>query len=220
MSSRIRLALSVLSIPAAIILAGFVLSAISPWQQPGPIIRLLVGAERSTAAAFDSRALACTSEEMSGRGDAFRLRTECTLEIAGKPLVVRVAHQGMSGRCEASYDGATLPCESNLALYNSPLPSVFVRNDLGLNPAALRRLPGTNPLFYVTERDWFGVQLGLAAVITIGALLISRGIRLSMPSLSFGALARGVGQVLGVGLLSAGVWYLLLWPFLFSGLVD
>lgn len=113
-----------------------------------------------------------------------------------------------------------LPCESIVALYNSHLPTVFVQSDLGMDAATLRTLPGTNPLFYLTERDWLLVQVGPAVLITLGALILARGARITLARFSPVAVARGVGHLIGGITLFAGVWFVLLFAFLASGLVD
>lgn len=217
---RIRPLLTALAIPLALLLVGLLLGAISPWRQPGPIIRLQVGSERASAAAFDSRALHCSEQQVSGAyAGELRLTARCSLLIAGQPLTVDVAHEGIIGRCAASYAGVAVPCESIVSLYNSHLPSVFVQSDLGLTGAVLRSLPGTNPLFYLSERDWLFVQLALAAFITGGALLLG-GARLALPRFSAVAIARAAGYAIGTLLLFGGVWFGLLFAFFSSGFVD
>lgn len=221
MPARFRQLLAVLSIPLAVLLVWLLLNAISPWRQAGPIIRLLVGTDPATAAAFDSRALSCPEQAGNGEvGDAMRLRVRCSVEIAGQPLTVAIEHQGILGRCRADYAGAELPCESVVAYYNSQLPGVFVRNDLGLPAAELRRLPGTNPLFYVSEQHWFYIQLALAMVITLGAILLGPGLKFDLSAPSVAGMARAAGYTVGAAGLCAGVWYVLLIALVVSGLVD
>jgi hypothetical protein len=218
---RIRPLLAALFIPLAVLLVGVLLNAISPWRQPGPIIRLLVGPDYATSAAFDSRALRCPEQSGNGEmGDAMRLRARCSVEIAGQTLTVEVEHEGIVGRCRADYAGAELPCESVVAFYNSQLPGVVVRGDLGLPTSELRQLPGTNPLFYLSEQHWFSIQLALAVLITIAAILLGRGLQLGLPSASVAHVARAAGYSVGAVALCAGVWYALLFVLLISGLVD
>lgn len=221
MAARSRPVLAVLCIPLAVLLVGLLLSGISPWRQVGSLSRLQVGPDRAQAAAFDSHALSCPEQVMSGEhGDTFRLQAHCRVQIAGKELAVQVAFRGMDGSCTATYDGQVLPCESHIPFYNSNLPSVFVQSDLGLDKAALGQLPGTNPLFAIPEQRWIALQFGLAALITAAALLLAAGpqLRLTRPSLA--AVPRLAGYTLGVLLVFAGVWYTLLFALFFSGLVD
>jgi hypothetical protein len=133
---RLRRSLVLFFIPLAVLAVGLALSAISPWRQAGPLSRLQVGPDRAAAASFDSRALRCSEQSLgTGHGDNFRLQAECSVVIDGKELVVAVQHRGLSGSCSATYGGERLPCESHIPLYNSPLPAVFVRGDLGLDAA-------------------------------------------------------------------------------------
>ena len=97
---------------------------------------------------------------------------------------------------------------------------MVVRGDLGLPAAELRRLPGTNPLFYLSEQHWFSLQLALAVLITLAAILVGRGLRLGLPAASFAQMARTAGYPVGAGVLCAGVWYALLIGLVVSGLVD
>lgn len=213
--------LATLFIPLAVLLVGLVLSAISPWRQPGPLSRLQIGPDRAQAVAFDSRALSCPEQFVSGeRSDQFQLQASCQIVIAGKELALRVEHQGIPGRCTATYDGKALTCESHIPFYNASLPAVFIQSDLGLDAATLKQLPGANPLFAVSEQRWFWLQVGLAAVITVAALLIASGPRLRLPMASFASVGRAAGYTLGTLLVFAGVWYALLFALLVSGLVD
>jgi hypothetical protein len=220
MTNRPRL-LALFFILAAMVLITFAFHTISPWRQPGPIAQLLVGQEYATAAAFDSRALDCPEQQDNGeRGDGLRIQARCTVSIGNQPLTITVAHQGLTGTCTANYMGEALPCETRLALYNAPLPSVMVRSDLGLDPALLRSLPGTNPLFYVSEHIWFWVQCALAAVIALGAALIAmRGTIWSRETL-LGAALRLAGYGVGLVTTFALVWYALIFVLLSSGLID
>lgn len=221
MRRRIRPLLAILFIPLTVLLVGLLLSAISPWRQPGPLSRLQIGPDRAQAIAFDSRALSCPEQLVRGeRSDQFQLQARCQIVIAGKELTVRVEHQGIPGRCTATYDGMALPCESHIPFYNASLPAVFVWSDLGLDAATLQQLPGTNPLFAVSEQRWFWLQVALAAVITAAALLIAAGPQLRLPRPSLAALPRLAGYTLGTLLVFAGLWYALLFTLLFSGLVD
>lgn len=221
MRRRIRPLLATLFIPLAILLVGLLLSTISPWRQPGPIIRLQIGPERAQAVAFDSSALSCPEQLVSGeRSDQFQLQASCQIVIADKELVLRVEHQGIPGRCTATYDGKAVPCESHIPFYNASLPAVFVQSDLGLDAATLKQLPGANPLFAVSEQRWFWLQVGLAAVITVAALLIAGGPRLQLLGAPFASIGRAAGYALGTLLVFAGVWYALLFALLVSGLVD
>lgn len=221
MRRRIRPLLAILFIPLAVLLAGLLLSAISPWRQPGPLSRLQIGPDRAEAVAFDSRALSCPEQLVRGeRSDQFQLQARCQIVIAGKELALHVEHQGIPGRCTATYAGTALPCESHIPFYNASLPAVFVQSDLGLDAATLQQLPGANPLFAVSEQRWFWLQLGLAAVITAAALLIAGGPRLRLARASLASVGRVAGYTLGTLLVFAGVWYALLFALFFSGLVD
>lgn len=51
MRRRIRPLLATLFIPLAILLVGLLLSAISPWRQPGLLSRLQIGPDRVQAVA-------------------------------------------------------------------------------------------------------------------------------------------------------------------------
>ncbi|MBC8076115.1 MAG: hypothetical protein H7Y32_08590 [Chloroflexales bacterium] len=221
MNHRLRL-YSVLFAPVAIIGVTLLLYAISPWRQPGPVIRLLVGPERSSAAAFDSQSLVCPDPQVSrARGDDLRLGAGCAITIHGKLLTFQVRHHGVVGTCTAMYDSTPLACESVISFYNSHLPSVFVRGDLGLDPTTLRYLPGINPVFYVTERDWFWVHLAVAALIVVAAMLLFAW---SMSPAAQPALVVRLAHALGYTAvcitLFGVVWYVLLFVFLSSGLVD
>jgi hypothetical protein len=221
MPARSRRLLAALTIVAGVLFVSLALARISPWNQGGPLSRLQVGPDRAQAAAFDAGALTCPEQAISGEhGDTFRLQAHCHVQIAGKELAVQVAFRGMDGTCTAVYDSRTLPCESHIPFYNSNLPAVFVQSDLGLDSAALRQLPDTNPLFAVPEQRWIALQFGLAALITAAALLIAAGpqSRLARPSLA--AVPRLAGYTLGALLVYAGVWYALLFGLFASGLVD
>lgn len=218
---RIRPLLASLFIPLAVLLVGLLLSAISPWRQPGPIINLLVGPDPASAAAFDSRVLRCPQQSGNGEaGDAMLLHARCSVEIAGQPLTVEIEHRGVVGRCRADYAREELPCESIVAFYNSQLPRVIVRSDLGLPAAELWELPGTNSLFNLSEQHWFLVQLAVAALITLTAILLGRGLRVGPPSGTLAQAARATGYTVGAAGLCAGVWFALLIALLNAGLVD
>lgn len=215
-------ALAPLLAPAAVLLTALVLHAISPWRQGGPISQLWVGQDWATSSAFDARALTCVTAELTGeRSDAFRLRASCGVAIAGAELRVEVQHQGIPGACAASYRGEALPCTSAIPFYNASLPAVLVTSDLGLSPAELRALPGTNPLFAVEERVWFWSQVGWAGIIAAATVgLFTSGARIRGRASLGRRVARWAGYLASGAALAGVVWYALLFALLFSGLVD
>lgn len=221
--TRKQLLLIAAFVPAALALVWAALSALSPWRQPGPVIRLVVGPDWERSAMFDSRALRCVEQERATTASgSVRLRAECALQIAGRPLSFSVAHDGNQtiGRCAAAYDGAPVPCESAIAFYNSHLPGVHITSDLGLDPASLRGLPGTNPLFYVSERTWSQVGLACAALITAGMMwLFVHAAAPAAPTAVARAAHAGL-YLLSGALLFMFVWYAMLFVTLSSGLVD
>lgn len=158
---------------------------------------------------------------MSGeRSDQFQLQARCRIVIAGKELALRVEHQGIPGSCTATYDGQVLPCESHIPFYNASLPAVFVRSNLGLDPAMLQQLPGVNPIFNIPEQRWITLQVGLAALITAAAARIAGWPQLQLRRGGLTTAIRAAGYALGALVVYAGVWYALLFAFLTSGLVD
>lgn len=221
MIRRIRLLLAPLFILLAVLLVGVLLTAISPWRQAGPIIKLRVGPDQFTTATFDSRALSCPEQRVSGEGsDQFQVEARCSIVIAGKELALRVEHEGIRGSCTAAYDGEALRCNSSVPFYNASVPAVSIPSDLGLDEATLVQLPGTNPLFAVPEQRWVALQFGLAVLITATAALIAGLPRLQLSRPFFPHATRMVSYALGALLVFAGVWFALMFALLSSGLVD
>jgi hypothetical protein len=218
-----RLLLAVAFVPAAVALVWLALNLISPWRQPGPVIRVQVGPDWERSAMFDSRALSCPEvEDNDATLSALRLRAVCSLEIAGERLAFTVVYErdNTLGRCTATYAGDPVPCASAILFYNSRLPGVHIASDLGLDPDSLRGLPGTNPIFYISEGTWFWVGNVAAAAITLGALWIV-GRQVSLAAFGFGARALRAGLYLFSGaLLFTFVWYAMLIVKLSVGLVD
>ena len=221
--TRKRPLLAVAFVPAALALVALALNLLSPWRQPGPVIRLQVGTEWERSAMFDSRAMRCVEQERATTEfGTIRLRAACELTIAGQPLAFSVEHDGNQtiGGCAATYGGASVPCESVVAFYNSQLPSVHIASNLGLDPASLRSLPGTNPLFYVSEGVWQWLGTIIAAAITLGAMgLFISAVAPAAAGLRARAM-RGGYYLLSGGLLFAFVWYAMLFVTLTTGLVD
>jgi len=213
--------LAALFVPAALVLAWFALHAISPWRQPGPLSVLRVGARWEHAAAFDGRALRCVEQERGGApGDSLRLRAICAREIAGKPLEVSVAYTGVNGTCAATYAGEPVPCSTAIPYYNAELPAVMVESDLGLDPASLRRLPGANPLFYLSEPAWLWMGSACAAVIAgLAMWLYGRAAPPAALNPRAAALRSGA-YLLGGGALFALTWLTIIFAIARSGLVD
>lgn len=221
--TRTSLLLTIGFVPAAVVLVWLVLNLISPWRQPGPVIRLAVGPTWERSAMFDSRAMRCVEQERATTDSGtIRLSAACELTIAGQPLAFNIEHDGNQtiGACAATYAGAPVPCESVIAFYNSQLPSVQITSDLGLDPASLRDLPGTNPLFYINEGTWGWIATGCAAAISAGSVWIASRQGRPAPATVGGKAARAGLYVFSGGLLFAFVWYAMLFVTLTTGLVD
>lgn len=222
MNRRSRL-LAALFVPAAVALVWLALSALSPWSQAGPVIRLQVGTEWERSAMFDSRAMRCVEQERATtESGAIRLRAACELEIAGKPLAFSVQHDGNQtiGGCSAAYAGAPVPCKSAIAFYNSQLPAVRIESDLGLEPASLRGLPGTNPIFYISEGAWFWAGSAIAAGIAAVALWLYSRRPAPAPATLAGRAVRAGYYLFSGALLYGFLWYAMLFVTLTTGLVD
>jgi hypothetical protein len=216
-----RRVIAVLFVPMVIVLLALLLHSISPWRQSGPVIRLLVGPDYSSAAAFDARALNCSDQHTgSVYNDNFRLQTDCNVTLNGQPLALRVQYHGYQGTCSATYGGGALPCQTQIALYNAPLPSVFVQSDLGLDPATLRSLPGTNALFYINEQTWLWTRMVVALLIAITATgLWARSRPVAPLSLTRLLGLTSAYAVLGLGVFGV-VQFALIFALLSAGLVD